>query len=68
MVSLLLEAGASAAASDEEGKTPLAWAAGQGHEAASALLDDHALSRLAAKGATPDALSIGSSDATSSDP
>lgn len=34
MVSTLLAAGASAAATDEDGKTPLVWAASQGHEAA----------------------------------
>ena len=34
MVSILLAAGASAAATDEDGKTPLVWAASQGHETA----------------------------------
>ena len=33
-MSILLAAGASAAATDEDGKTPLVWAASQGHEAA----------------------------------
>jgi len=49
VLSTLLAAGASAAATDEDGKTPLVWAASQGHDTAAKLLDGHAISKLAGR-------------------
>ena len=49
MLNTLLAAGANAAATDEDGKTPLVWAASQGHEAAAGVLDSHSMSKLAGR-------------------